>query len=304
MREKKRQFGNELQSTISQTVFRKADRRKINSKYLILNSICWFLFLFLPLVVYAQIPQIEMIFVKGGTFYPSVQNFHGNSEENVHRVQVNDFYIGKYEVTQTEWEAVMNVNPSYFHSISWEDMSAYIKKINERNGTHYAIPCEAEWAKAALPVEDVSWNDVQEFIRILNELTGENYRLPTESEWEYAARGGSESRGYKYSGSDVADEVAWLRCNSNGQTHPVGVKKPNELGIYDMSGNVWEWCSDKYGKHENYLQTDPKTILSGPNCVYRGGGWNGVVQRISICKEGAPDDACNHLGFRLARSVK
>ena len=143
---------------------------------------------------------------------------------------VKSFYIGKYEVTQGQWEAMMGSNPSCFKS-----------------GSNY-------------PVEQVSWIDVQEFISRLNAATGKNFRLPTEAEWEYAASGGNKKRGFEYSGSSNINDVAWYTGNSGNKTHPVGAKQPNELGIYDMSGNVWEWCQDWYDAKQNYR-------------VQRGGSW-------------------------------
>jgi formylglycine-generating enzyme required for sulfatase activity len=182
---------------------------------------------------YAQtIPDIEMVFVKGGTFTMGCTAEQGDdcfdNEEPAHKVTLSDFYIGKYEVTQAQWKAVTGNNPSKF------------------NG------CDN------CPVEGVSWNDIQEFIKKLNAKTGLNYRLPTEAEWEYAARGGAQSRGYKYSGSNSVDEVAWYYGNSGNETHPAGTKKANELGIYDMSGNVYEWCNDWYGAYNSEAQTNPK----------------------------------------------
>ena len=169
-------------------------------------------------------------------------------EKPVHSVTLSGYYIGKTEVTQVLWEAVMGSNPSRF------------------KGDY-------------LPVENVSWDDCQEFIRKLNSMTGQNFRLPTEAEWEFACRGGNNSRGYKYSGSNNLGSVAWYDGNSGNKTHPVGTKAPNELGIYDMSGNVWEWCADWYGDYSSGAQTNPTGPYGGSNRVYRGGSWNYDVGR-------------------------
>jgi formylglycine-generating enzyme required for sulfatase activity len=152
----------------------------------------------------------------------------------------------------------------------------------------------------------VSWNDVQDFISKLNQKTGKNYRLPTEAEWEYAARGGSQSRSYKYSGSNVAGEVAWYTDNSDSKTHPVGTKRSNELGIYDMSGNVLEWCSDWDGGYSSSSQTNPVGATSGPNRVNRGGSWYYSAQdvRVPYHNRNRPVYRCHFLGFRLASSSK
>ena len=164
----------------------------------------------------------NMVFVQGGSFQMGSNN--GQSDEKpVHSVTVSDFYIVKYEVTQKEWRDIMGSNPS-------------------------------KWKGDNLPVEKVSWDDVQTFIKKLNAKTGLNYRLPTEAEWEYAARGGNKSNGYKYSGSNDIGSVAWYASNSGSKTHSVGQKKPNELGIYDMTGNVWEWCNDWYGDYSSSSQ--------------------------------------------------
>ena len=160
--------------------------------------------------------NIQMVAVQGGTFTMGCTSEQGDDcyddERPAHRVTVSDFYIGKYEVTQAQWRAVMGFNPSYFKGDN-------------------------------LPVETVSWDDVMDFIHKLNSLTGRQYRLPTEAEWEYAARGGNN---YKYSGSNSAGNVAWYGYNSSRTTHPVGTKSANGFGLYDMSGNVYEWCSDWY----------------------------------------------------------
>jgi len=217
----------------------------------------------------------EMVFVKGGTFRMGATSEQGynvyNDEKPAHSVTLSDYYIGKYEVTQAQWEAVMGNNPSNF------------KRDPNR------------------PVEQVSWNDVQEYITKLNQLTGKTYRLPTEAEWEYAARGGSSSRGYKYSGSNTLSDVAWYDDNSNDETHPVGTKNPNELGIYDMSGNVYEWCSDWYGAYSSNSQTNPQGPSEGSGRVGRGGGWDGGAGlcRVSIRYGERADDRSSVLGFRL-----
>lgn len=183
----------------------------------------------------------EMVFVEGGT-YEMGHSGSGNRfdiREYVHKVTLNDFYIGKHEVTQKEWVNIMGSNPSYF-------------KGKGEN----------------LPIENVSWVDIQEFLKKLNELTGKNYRLPTEAEWEYAARGGNRSKGYIFAGSNKVNDVAWCGITTkSGLTHPVGLKQPNELGIYDMSGNVAEWVQDWYS--ENYYKESPVKNPTGPNSGHR-----------------------------------
>ncbi len=197
-------------------------------------------------------------------------------EEPAHKVTLNDYYIGETEVTQAQWRAVMKNNPSYF------------KDCDE------------------CPVEQVSWNDVQDFISKLNSRSGgARYRLPTEAEWEYAARGGSLSKGYKYAGSNSLKKVAWYDDNSGDKTHPVKGKKANELGIYDMSGNVWEWCSDWLGNYLSGNQTNPTGPNTGDYLVLRGGGWlfSAGGCRVSLRDYGGPDNRVYDLGFRLASSV-
>lgn len=215
--------------------------------------------------------SFEMVFVGGGTFRMGSDS--GDSdEEPVHDVTLSNYSIGKTEVTQALWRAVMGTNPSYFKGDN-------------------------------LPVENVSWNDCQTFIKKLNAITGANFRLPTEAEWEYAARGGKQSRKYTYSGSnDIIEAVAWYYSNSSSKTHPVGLKQPNELGICDMSGNVWEWCSDLYGSYGRYAQTNPSGATSGDRRVVRGGGWgdNARYCRSTYRDYNAPGRRNDGLGFRLA----
>lgn len=215
----------------------------------------------------------NMVFVSGGTFTMGATSEQGSNvydnEKPAHHVTLSSYYIGKYEVTQAEWKAVMGSNPSNFKG---DD----------------------------LPVEQVSWNDCQEFIRKLNALTGKNFRLPTEAEWEFAARGGNNSRGYKYSGSDNISSVAWY--DDSSKTHPVGQKSPNELGLYDMSGNVWEWCQDREGTYPSSAQTNPTGPISGSRRVCRGGGWYGNAWycRVSFRGSSTLYNRDNFLGLRLA----
>ena len=219
----------------------------------------------------------NMVYVSGGTFTMGATREQGrgvyDDDKPTHSVTLSSFYLCKYEVTQALWRAVMGDNPSNFKGDN-------------------------------LPVEKVSWNDCQTFISRLNNLTGKNFRLPTESEWEYAARGGNRSRGYKYSGSKVLSDVAWFDDNSGSKTHPVGSKSPNELGLYDMSGNVWEWCSDWYGTYSSSSQTNPTGASSGSYRVFRGGSWFNDARycRSSYRSNGAPVYRHFGLGLRLALS--
>ena len=217
---------------------------------------------------------IEMVLVQGGTFTMGCTSEQGsdcdNDERPAHRVTVSTFYMSKYEITQKQWVEIMGSNPSKFKGDN-------------------------------LPVEQVSWKDVQKFIRKLNAKTGKQYRLPTEAEWEYAARGGTKSKGYKYSGSNTLSNVAWYDDNSGNTTHPVGSKMPNELGLYDMSGNVWEWCGDWYGDYGSSFQTNPTGASSGSYRVLRGGGWGDDARycRVSYRYGSHPGDRGGGIGFRL-----
>ena len=219
----------------------------------------------------------NMVRVEGGTFTMGATSEQGSDadsdEKPTHPVTLSDYYIGRYEVTQAQWEAVMGNNPSSF----------------KNNGSN-------------CPVENVSWNDCQNFIKRLNSLTGLTFHLPTEAEWEYAARGGNKSKGYKYSGSNSIGSVAWSASNSSSKTHPVGTKTPNELGIYDMSGNVWEWCSDWYGSYSSNPSTNPTGPASGSYRVLRGGGWDDIARlcRVSYRSYNDPDSRGSRNGFRLA----
>lgn len=205
-------------------------------------------------------------------------------EKPAHQFTVSDFYIGQYEVTQAEWRKVMGSDPPEL----------------------YNKGCDR------CPVEKVSWNDVQEFLKKLNAQTGLNYRLPTEAEWEYAARGGDKSKGYKYAGSNNVGDVAWYTENyktantfgTQKTTRPVGQKKDNELGLFDMSGNVYEWCSDWKGDYSSSAQVNPTGPSSGSRRVIRGGSWGYDPQlcRVAYRVSFTPDYRDRYIGFRLART--
>ena len=213
----------------------------------------------------------NMVYVSGGTFI--MGGDESSDQTPTHSVTLSSYYICKYEVTQALWRAVMGSNPSKFKGDN-------------------------------LPVEQVSWNDCQTFINRLNSYTGRNFRLPTEAEWEFAARGGNYSRHYKYSGSNYIGDVAWYTDNSGNRTHPVGTKQANELGLYDMSGNVWEWCSDRYGSYSSYSQSNPTGATSGFGRVERGGNWCGLARYCCSSHRSyyAPGNSFDDLGLRLVLS--
>ena len=206
----------------------------------------------------------EMVSVKGGTFNRDKQ-----------KVTLSDFSIGKYPITQKQWQNIMGDNPSRFKG-------------------------------ETLPVEQVSWDDCQAFIKKLNEKTGKKYRLPTEAEWEFAARGGTKSKGFKYAGSNDLKEVAWFSENSENKTHPVGLNEANELGIHDLSGNVWEWCEDWYGAYTEGSVTNPKGAETGSERVYRGGSWAYSAEhcRVAFRNSYTPAYRNGNLGFRLVSSLQ
>ncbi len=227
--------------------------------------------------------SFKMVAVQRGTFTMGATAEQGSDafddEYPTHQVTLSSYNIGQTEVTQALWLAVMGSNPSRFTG----DLR---------------------------PVEQVSWDDCQTFITKLNQMTGKHFRLPTEAEWEYAARGGNQSQGYKYAGSNTVGDVAWYYDNSSALgssnpdygTHPVATKAPNELGLYDMSGNVYEWCQDWYDSYSSDAQTNPTGPASGFGRVYRGGGWINYAGgcRVSYRGNGTPSFAGSSLGLRLA----
>lgn len=214
----------------------------------------------------------DFVGIKGGSFLMGRNSGNGD-EKPIHTVTLSDYYIGKYEVTQAQWETIMGNNPSEFKGDN-------------------------------LPVESIKWKDVQEFLGKLNIKTGKTYRLPTEAEWEYAARGGNKSKGFKYAGSNTLDNVAWYDSNGGSKTHPVGSKLPNELGLYDMSGNVWELCSDWYGDYSSIAQTNPTGQNSGLFKVFRGGSWfiNAFYCETETRLNESPKNWAPYKGFRLVLS--
>ncbi|TAE51935.1 MAG: formylglycine-generating enzyme family protein [Bacteroidetes bacterium] len=212
-----------------------------------------------------------MVQIEEGSFEMGSNEY--DDEKPIHTVNLNAFALCRYPVTQQLWREVMGADPE-----------------------------ELYFTGADRAVEDVSWDDCQMFIQTLNARTGLRYRLPTEAEWEYAARGGKYGQGFEYSGSDDLDEVGWYSENSYSETQPTGFRAPNALGIYDLSGNVWEWCQDRYG----YYQADPSNPTYGASRVLRGCSWYNdplIYTRVSGRNGWPPSFQRNVLGFRLAQSI-
>lgn len=229
-----------------------------------------------------SIIEIAMVPVQGGTFTMGCTSEQGDDcysqERPAHSVTVGSFFMSSYEVTQGLWQEVMGSLPTFPSS------------VNRGIGGNY-------------PVYNVSWDDIQTFISTLNSKTGMRYRLPTEAEWEHAARGGVNSGSYKYSGSSDIGVVAWYLVNSDSTTHPVGTKQANELGIFDMNGNVTEWVSDWYGAYSQSAVTNPTGPSTGTGRVIRGGSWSFAARgcRITYRNSEPPDSRYTNVGFRLAR---
>jgi len=216
----------------------------------------------------------EMVLIPAGEFM--MGSNESDDEKPAHKIYLDAFYLGKFEVTQKEWKAVMGISPSL-------------------------------WNGDDLPIEQVGWDDVQEYLRKLSEMTGQKYRLPTEAEWEYACRAGTTSK--YYYGDDVGrlEEYVWFDENSIGITHPVGQKKPNAWGLYDMLGNVWEFCQDCYDKnyYSKSVDRNPVNSVQGKYRVIRGGYWGHDVSNLRCADRfsiSSPYDRSNCIGFRVVRT--
>ena len=227
--------------------------------------------------------SFTMVAVEGGrfamgTFGDTVVNTYNANYDHPHYVILSDYCIGETEVTQELWKAVMGTVCGYFKSY---------------NGY------EDDFRR---PVECASWTNANRFIDKLNQMTGRNFRLPTEAEWEYAARGGNQSHGYRYAGSNTMADVAWNKVSGGGEiTHPVATKAPNELGLYDMTGNVAEWCQDRWAHYLPVTQVDPCLEASGSSRIVRGGSWNqGAGESVIFRERWDADVSFNEIGLRLA----
>ncbi len=234
--------------------------------------------------------QQDLVHVAGSTFkMGSMDSDAYDDEKTIHDVTLSDYYICQHTVTQQQWQKINGNNPSYFkgdnlpvENVSWYDSVAYCNALS----CHYGL-------KECYLINGTA-------VSLLNGGRG-GFRLPTEAEWEFAACGGKKSRNFKYAGSDNLDEVALYKDNSNSKTHPVCQKKSNELGLYDMSGNVWEWCWDCYGSYPSLPQFNPLGASSDSDCVCRGGSWNSLSDscRVSYRNSNMPDNRGGDLGMRL-----
>ncbi len=230
--------------------------------------------------------NMKMIYVEGGSFWMGCTSEQGSDcgedEYPLHRVNLASYYISECEITQEQWWNVMK--NSYYQQ-------------QRRQGAEFSV----NKLKSNYPVTDVSWEDAQAFCKELSAKTGRKYRLPTEAEWEYAARGGKNSKGRKYSGSSLVENVAWSTENSDEYVHPVGRKVPNELGLYDMSGNVWEWCADSYREYRRDAYSSNAESYIGENRVLRGGSWDDAVRycRVSARYYDHQENRDSYTGFRV-----
>lgn len=258
------------------------------------------------LVISVKTESFKMKKIEGGTFMMGAQrdytwefNYDSKAyidESPVHQVTLNDFYIGEFLLTQGVWESVMNYSGEVADGSS---IDAYESDIWLEGGPSKDLGIGKNY-----PMYYVCWDDIVNiFIPRLNKITGKKFRLPTEAEWEFAARGGNKSRGYKYSGSNTLQEVAWYEEHVSCELHEVGSKAPNELGLYDMSGNVWEWCNDLYGGYSDSVQINPTGPTTGYNRVFRGGSHSSSDHHCRVSNRLHDSPYTNYyyrIGFRLA----
>ncbi len=223
---------------------------------------------------------MKMVYVEGGTFNMGGSDDESNSDEKpVHKVTLRSFYMGQYEVTVAQYRS-------------------YCRE------TGVSMPAAPSWGwRDNDPIVNVNWNEAKDFADWLSEKTDRTYRLPTEAQWEYAARGGRRSQGKTYAGSNSLELVGWFEGNSGNQTHPVGQKKPNELGIYDLSGNAWEWCRDWYDPdyYSKSPATNPVNQTALTDRVLRGGSWYFASRpcRSANRSDNTPKARSGLIGFRL-----
>ncbi|MDR0300838.1 MAG: formylglycine-generating enzyme family protein [Treponema sp.] len=270
-----------------------------------------------PIIIESSLP-IEMVNIPGGSFQMgNPDTSDGYSDERpVHTVTLTGFKMSKYQVTQEQWVAVMGSgsNPSYYtsspaagevqskrpvESVSWYDAIEFCNALSVKEGLspYYAID------KVNKDPNNTNYYDNLKWTITLNS-SANGYRLPTEAQWEYAAKGGNGSPGsYTYAGSNTVGDVAWYEDNSDYKTHEVGKKAANGLGLYDMSGNVWEWCWDWYGDYSSGAQTDPTGAVSGADRVIRGGSWIDSAEHVRSAYRdyGDPGSRGSNIGFRLVR---
>ena len=251
----------------------------------------------------------NFVYVEGGTFGMGSNNGY-SFEKPVHNVTLSSYYVAKTEVTQIQWAAVMGNNPSDFKGdnrpvecVSWYDAIVFCNKLSMMDKKTPVYSVNGKTDPDTWNYKPCQGNSISGTITM--NIKSNGYRLPTEAEWEFAAWGGKKRKGYKYSGSDNLSRVAWYDDNSGNKTHDVAKKSPNELGLYDMSGNVWEWCWDWYGSYGSSAQTNPVGPSSGDSRVRRGGSWvyDSDFCRVTFRINDGPDGRNHYVGFRLVRSA-
>ncbi len=250
----------------------------------------------------------SFVYVEGGTFGMGTNDF--SFAKPVHNVTLSSYYVAKTEVTQAQWKAVMGNNPSYFmgdnrpvEKVTWYDTIVFCNKLSMMDGRTPVYSVNGKTDPDTWNYKPCQGNSISGTITM--NIKSNGYRLPTEAEWEFAAWGGKKRKGYKYSGSDNLSTIAWYCDNSGDQTHDVAKKAPNELGLYDMSGNVWEWCWDWCDSYSSAAQTNPVGASSGDFRVVRGGGWEDISGscRVACRYYGYPYGWYSNIGFRLVRSA-